>query len=137
MIRNTPSDIDLGIVITSLYLLICLWTSLITITVQPTEHKASQEGSSLDITCGNQALSTSTDTPIHAQTTFSDTLTNPQTTLVDTTTHSQASLSVTPTRTQTTINDFRTSEQVTLLLSSATPMIDKSLINDKTASDGK
>ncbi|XP_052088228.1 uncharacterized protein LOC127725337 [Mytilus californianus] len=100
------------------------------------DHNAGQEVSSLEISCGNQALATTIDTPIHAQTTFSDTSTNPQTTFSDITTHPQASLSDIPTQTQTTHNDFKTSEQITSFMSSPTPMINTSNINDKTNSDG-
>ncbi|XP_052088229.1 uncharacterized protein LOC127725338 [Mytilus californianus] len=100
------------------------------------ENKKGNNDSFLEISCDNQKLTTTTVTPIHAQTTFSDITTNPQTTLSDITTNPQASLSDTPTQTQTTLNDFKSSEQITSLMSSTTPMIDTSKINDKTDSDG-
>lgn len=107
-------------------------TSLFTNNVLPIEHMKGEEGSSLEISCGTQSLTTSTDIP-----TFSDTTTNPQTTFSNKITHPQTGLSNTQTRTQTTLNDFKTSEQITLFMSSATPMIDKSQINDNTDSNGK
>ncbi|CAC5366321.1 unnamed protein product [Mytilus coruscus] len=100
------------------------------------ENKKGNNDSFLEISCDNQKLTTTTDTPIHAQTTSSDITTNPQTTFSDITTNPQASLSDTPTQTQTTLNDLKTSEQITSLMSSPTPMIDTSNINDKTDSDG-
>ncbi|CAC5418076.1 unnamed protein product [Mytilus coruscus] len=75
------------------------------------EHTQGDEDSFLEISCGNQALTTTTDSPTHPQTTISDT----------------------PTYPKTTLNDFWTSEQTTSIMSSPTPMVD---VNDKTDSDG-